>query len=185
MPDRVFFTADSHFFHKLLVQRRGFESVDAMNEALVERWNAVVSKGDRVYHLGDVSLGKPDETAEVLNRLNGQVYLVRGNHDVAAENGKCRRRFVWVKDIHHLDIDGQKIMLCHYAMRTWRNAYRGSWMLHGHSHGSLPEYDKSRSFDVGVDCWGLAPVSFEQVAEKMATKGFEPVDHHGAEPDGE
>ena len=160
-------------------RHRGFASVEDMNEVLIERWNMVVKPGDRVYHLGDFSLGRPDETVDVLKRLNGQIYLVRGNHDSTVENGKCRKYFVWQKDLFYLDVDGQKIMLCHYAMRTWRNAFRGTWMLYGHSHGSLPESDTSCSFDVGVDCWGLAPVSYEQVAEKMATKNFVPVDHHG------
>src|SRR5687767_6574594 len=89
----IFYTADSHWFHKLMVTRRGFSSVEEMNERLIENWNAVVKKGDRVYHLGDVSLGKPEPTAEILGRLNGTIYLVRGNHDSAAENGKCRKRF--------------------------------------------------------------------------------------------
>jgi calcineurin-like phosphoesterase family protein len=182
MAEQVFFTADTHFFHRLATKLRNFASIEEMNETLVERWNSVVSCGDRVYHLGDVSLGKPEETADLLARLNGQIYLVRGNHDSTAENGKCKGRFVWQKDLFYLDIGGQKIMLCHYAMRTWRNAYRGTWMLYGHSHGSLPESETSRSFDVGVDPWNLTPISFEQVAEKMATKSFVPIDHHGIAP---
>jgi calcineurin-like phosphoesterase family protein len=48
----------------------------------------------------------------------------------------------------------------------------------GHSHGTLPDLETSRSFDVGVDCWDFYPVSYEEVAAKMASKGFEPVDGH-------
>jgi calcineurin-like phosphoesterase family protein len=176
--DNIFYTADTHFGHPLLQRKRGFATVEEMDESLIENWNSVVGKADRVYHLGDVSLAKPERTAEILKRLNGQIFLIKGNHDTAAENGQCRSRFIWQKDLFYLDVGGQKIMLCHYAMRTWRSAYKGSWMLYGHSHGNLAESDFSRSFDVGVDCWNLTPVSHEEVAAKMATKSFVPVDHH-------
>jgi calcineurin-like phosphoesterase family protein len=83
MPTNLFFTTNTHFYHRRLAEMRGFADITAMNEALVEMRNAVVAKNDRVYHLGDVSLGKPDETAELLARLNGVIYLVKGNQVVA------------------------------------------------------------------------------------------------------
>lgn len=158
--------------------RKNFASIEQHNETLIERWNARVQPGDRVYHLGDFALGQASAAAEIGRRLNGQIYLIRGNHEAVAEHRLCRERFVWVKDYHSLRVGEQKIYLCHYAFRTWNCMHHGSWMLHGHSHGSLPELDH-RSFDVGVDCWYFAPVSFEQVAAKMATKTFVAVDHHG------
>lgn len=27
--------------------------------------------------------------------------------------------------------------MSHYAMRVWNQSHKGSWMLHGHSHGTL------------------------------------------------
>jgi calcineurin-like phosphoesterase family protein len=179
MTSSLFFTSDTHFFHSLAARLRGFSAVEKMNSHLVEQWNSRVKKGDRVYHLGDVSLGTPEETADLLKSLNGQIFLVKGNHDDAATNGKCRSRFVWIKDAEYLKVQRQKIYLHHYACRTWRSSHNGSWHLYGHSHGNLPELDNARCFDVGVDCWGLAPVSFEEVAEKMKGKGFTPVDYHG------
>jgi calcineurin-like phosphoesterase family protein len=41
--------------------------------------------------------------------------------------------------------------------------------LYGHSHGELPEND-SLSFDVGVDCNNYAPVSLDEVNERMEKK---------------
>ena len=69
-------------------------------------------------------------------------------------------------------------MLSHYAHRVWEGSHKSTWMLYGHSHGSLPEIESSLSFDVGVDCWNYFPISFEQVLEKMATKNHKPIDHH-------
>jgi calcineurin-like phosphoesterase family protein len=181
MNNDVFFTSDTHFNHAKCCElfRAGrFSSLDEMNETMIERWNSRVKKGDRVYHLGDVALGRPEAAAEILSRLSGQVFLIRGNHETVAEHQLCRDRFVWIKDYFGLKVGEQKIYLCHYAFRTWNGAHKGCWHLYGHSHGTLPELETSRAFDAGVDCWDFYPVSFDEVAAKMATKLFEPVDHH-------
>ncbi len=172
MASRVWFTSDHHFFHERLAKCRDFDTVDQMNAELVYRWNNCVRPGDRVYHLGDVSLGTHQETAELLPRLRGEIYLVRGNHEDAVTHPECRESFVWIKDLHYMSVrpGERKVMLCHYPMVTWRSSHHGSWHLHGHCHGKLPDAPYSLRLDVGVDCWGLAPVSFEQIAERMALK---------------
>lgn len=181
MSDNVFFTADTHFNHAKccdLFRKGRFSSLEEMNESIIERWNSRVTKGDRVYHLGDVALGGASEARKILDRLNGQIFLIRGNHERVAEHKLCMSRFVWIKDYFGLKFGDQKIYLCHYAFRTWNCAHHGSWNLHGHSHGTLLELPNARQCDVGVDCWDFYPVSFEEVAAKMATKVFEAVDHH-------
>jgi calcineurin-like phosphoesterase family protein len=182
MSSNVWFTADTHFNHRriLEINRPQFASVEEMNETMVERWNERVKKDDRVYHLGDVALGRPEDAVGILSRLNGQIFLIRGNHEKVAEHKLCVGRFIWVKDLFGLKVGEQKIYLCHYAFRTWNQMHHGSWHLHGHSHGTLEDLETSKSFDVGVDCWNFSPISFDEVAAKMATKRFEPIDHHAA-----
>ena len=48
-------------------------------------------------------------------------------------------------------INGQDMVLSHYAFRTWDKAHKGTWMLHGHSHGTLPVYENFKQLDVGID----------------------------------
>jgi calcineurin-like phosphoesterase family protein len=167
--------------------RIGAESTRRMDDGLVENWNSVVNPGDIVYHLGDFSLHKNVGEARAWRwRLNGTIRLVRGNHEATAD--QMRNDFDWVKDYCEAKVpdeeaehDGkQHITLCHYAFRTWNHSHHGSWHLYGHSHGSLPDLKDSRSFDVGVDCWGYTPISYERVKEVMATKKFTPIDHHTA-----
>ncbi len=139
-----------------------------MNEALVANWNRVVKPGDIVWVLGDFSLSNdPAIIDNFLDRLNGNKSLVVGNHDSKA----CVSSRKWraVEDLTHIRWNGEKIILCHYAMRVWHKSHHGSWMLHGHSHLTLPELD-TLSFDVGVDGWNFTPVSFEQVKAKMEWK---------------
>ena len=53
----IFFTSDTHFGHggALGLYQRSFPSVVAMNEAIVERWNATVGPDDEVSRHGSTT----------------------------------------------------------------------------------------------------------------------------------
>ena len=152
----VFFTADTHFGdHRTInIQRRPFASVAAMDAALAERWNAVVGRADVVWHLGDVAR-RAGEVATLLARLNGTKHLLRGNND--ADATLAAAGWQSVGDYAELDVEGRRLVLCHYPFRSWNGQHRGAINLHGHSHGRLKPMP--RQFDVGVDVHGFAPVT--------------------------
>lgn len=151
-----FFTADTHFSdHRTInIQRRPFASVAEMDALLVKRWNATVSAGDEVWHLGDVARRAADVPA-LLDQLNGTKHLVRGNNDPAATLAAAG--WVSVADYVELEEEGRKLVLCHYPFRSWNGQSRGAINLHGHSHGRLKPMP--RQFDVGVDARDFAPVT--------------------------
>lgn len=171
--NRVFFSSDHHFGHAAQATRRGFATLEEHDNFLVARWNATVDRGDTVYHLGDFAW---HDAAGYRARLNGQVHLVRGNHDRLKAGDE--KLFASVSDYKKVKVGDQKIYLLHYAMRVWNASHHGSWHLYGHSHGNLPDDPHARSLDVGVDPWEFYPVSYEQVAARMALKQWKPVDHH-------
>ena len=76
-------TADLHLGHVNIIEYcdRPFSDVDSMNEAIVERWNQTVAAEDRVLVLGDVAMGRIDDTLKIARRLNGVKVLLTGNHD--------------------------------------------------------------------------------------------------------
>ena len=79
-----YYIADCHFYHRNLLtemDNRDFKSVEQMNEVMIEKWNKKVHARDEVVILGDLSLGNGKETNEILCRLKGRLYLIRGNHD--------------------------------------------------------------------------------------------------------
>ena len=47
----IYFTSDLHFNHRraFIYGARGFSSIEEMNEALVQRWNSIVTEEDEVY----------------------------------------------------------------------------------------------------------------------------------------
>lgn len=156
----TFFTADTHFGdHRTInIARRPFADVATMDAALIERWNAVVSAADEVWHLGDVARRSGD-VAALLARLNGTKHLLRGNNDPDATAAALG--WASVADYRELALDGHRLILCHYPLRSWNGQGRGAIDLHGHSHGRLKPMP--RQFDVGVDPRGFAPVTLAQL----------------------
>jgi calcineurin-like phosphoesterase family protein len=167
-----------------------------MDAGIVKNWNEVVGKNDKTYLLGDVSFyHKDNKGLNLLNQLNGEIFLVRGNHDYTKSIEEYGSRFTWIKDYYELTVmdeslkyrtesgklrgGKQKIILSHFPFLVWNHGHNGAWNLHGHSHGSLPDDPNALRIDVGVDCHDCYPVSYEAVKKLMSVKTWKPVDHHG------
>ena len=158
----VWFTADTHFGHAgaLALYRRPFTSVAEMNAAMIALWNDTVGANDDVWHLGDLALRtSAQEAAELLCRLNGRKHLITGNNDpphIAALAG-----WASMQAYAEITVDGRRLVLCHYAFRTWNGMAKGVLNLHGHSHGRLKPLP--RQTDVGVDAWDFRPIAVGQM----------------------
>ncbi|WP_341323496.1 metallophosphoesterase [Solibacillus sp. FSL H8-0523] len=148
----IFFTADQHFFHKnvLTFEQRPFATVEEMNEALIQAWNRVVGYLDTVYVIGDFVFHKYANWVEILERLRGQIVLIRGNHD----DNKVVKRLVnegYFYDYHdvgvYLKVDGHQLWLSHYPMEIGLRPKK--WSIHGHIHSVPSTWDNQ--INVGVD----------------------------------
>jgi len=184
------FTADTHFLHANIIKMgdgRPFADLEEMTEALISNWNSVVKKGDVVYHDGDFALTYKKTCGpivdKILSRLNGQKFLITGNHD--RKEVTQSKHWVNVMPYHEIKVDlggkhKQRIVMSHYAMRVWNQNHRGSWMLHGHSHGNLDDIG-GKTLDVGVDPMGYFPISIEELKEMMDRRPMKlGSDHHQA-----
>ena len=162
LPMTIFFTSDTHFgdMRVLRFDHRPFPSIDAHDEALVERWNAIVTRHDIVWHLGDFALGpEPARVDALLGGLNGEKHLVAGNNDDDAT--LALTGWASVGYYAELMVDRRMLVLCHYAFRTWNGMGRGAINLHGHSHGKLTPIP--RQYDVGVDAQAFRPVTLADI----------------------
>jgi calcineurin-like phosphoesterase family protein len=168
----IWFTADTHFGHAKIIQycNRPFENVDEMDGEIIRHWNFLVGEQDDVFHLGDFCFGNP---TKYLSQLRGKIHFVPGSHDDNMR--KKLDNIIFLPELSKIsppslvDEFGNRriIVLCHYAMRSWALSHYASWHLYGHHHGRIEPH--GLSFDVGVDCWSFAPVSLDEVADKMAT----------------
>lgn len=177
-PKHIFFTSDTHFGHANIIRlcNRPFKDVEDMTEELIKRWNSVVSEGDTVFHLGDFAFGGSTLWNSVVSRLNGQIYLIYGNHDRKNLRAGYLNKFVDVLPQMQIEVEGRSVYLNHYPFLcyggSWRNEKDAVWQLFGHVHsgptssgldcdrlGNLFPYQ----YDVGVDNNNYTPVSWEQV----------------------
>lgn len=194
----IFFTSDTHFGHANILkpdyENRPFASIEDMDEGLIARWNARVKTGDMIYHLGDFAFAKGTRIKELLDRLNGRKVFLVGNHDKELlkvfrnlYKHTMPRDVFTVEQYFEIKVGSQHIVLFHYPILSWNRRHHGSWHLHGHSHGNIPDDMNTRRIDVGVDSVGkyigphfdYAPMSLEEVATVMAARtGGAQVDHH-------
>ena len=173
----IWFTSDHHFGHGNIVKYCGRPwattkgpDIFGMNTAMISRWNGRVQPGDTVYHLGDFAWGQ-GTMLEVVKELNGEIHLIRGNHD--KRMGKhVERHFHWVGDYKEINVEDeemdtrQKIVLFHYPIESWNARHHGSWHLHGHVHGTKHVRKVNKvpgRLDVGVDAHDFYPISYDEV----------------------
>lgn len=175
----TWFTADLHVGHANIIAYSGrpFTDVEAMNEALVARWNEVVEPHDTVWVLGDVALGRIDEALPLVGSLHGRKLLVAGNHDRcwAGHGGRAtgwteRYLAAGFAEVHQGQIDlavgDHHVVACHFPYRgdshdhdryvEQRPIDTGVWLLHGHVHERWRQ--RGRMINVGTDAWDCRPV---------------------------
>ena len=155
----VFFTSDTHFWHTNILKycNRPFKSVEEMNETLILNWNKTVPENGTVFHLGDFCFCGPTKAKEILNQLNGQIILVKGNHDYDS----TLKLFDEVYPQLHINIENKSIYLNHFPFASFPD---NCFQLFGHIHSNSGIYSKNQ-YDVGVDNNNYKPVSWKQIEE--------------------
>jgi len=152
-----------------------------MNNEMIHKWNSVVSKKDEIYILGDFMYkGKAKEANEILSRLNGKKYLIKGNHEKYLDDKEFNYdAFEWVKDYYVLKAEDLQIVLFHYPILSWYNFHHDSIHLYGHVHNSgilNPEFGETlkilgtRAINVGVDVNDFYPVSIKEIKQRVSSK---------------
>lgn len=138
---KFFYIADWHYDHAncIAFDNRPFKNAKEMNEQLIERWNNVVSNDDIVYILGDMFWCKPKDATYVLDKLNGQKILIKGNHD-RCNDRDFANRFAMITSYLEIKDNDRNVVLCHYPITCFKNHFYGWYHLYGHVHTSF-EYN--------------------------------------------
>ena len=141
------YIADMHFDDDIvnkLMDKRGCETVDEMNEYMISQWNSVVQKRDEVVILGDFIMSKDVKRAkEIILRLHGKKFMVLGNHDhVLRKTAFDRTLFQKMSDYMELHDNNRRVICSHYPIMCYNRQYdlvngkAHSYMLHGHIHAT-------------------------------------------------
>lgn len=162
---KVFFIADTHFTDESIFnyENRPFSNVAEMDEEIIKRWNDTVAPGDLVYVLGD--FGAVGHEREILSRLKGVKYLVKGNHDTKSNQDYRQYGFEEVYD-HTIILDSFWI-LSHDPLYVNSNMPYANLFGHVHNSPIIKDYS-SQHFCVCVERTGYAPISFDEIKKRIA-----------------
>lgn len=179
-PSLVFFTSDTHFNHEKIISfcDRPFESAEDMNEVLINNWNSVIPEDGYVFHLGDFAWGH--HIKNIIYELNGNIILIKGNHDEQNLKKGMYKYFYEIYDQLHLQIGNTSLYLNHYPFLTYGGIYKEKnpvIQCFGHIHMSKYKnkgLDTNRydfllpsQYDVGVDLNDFKPISFYDLKKKV------------------
>ena len=182
----IWITSDTHFGHnrEFLYGPRGFNSIQEHDEAIIANWNAVVAPEDTVYHLGDVMLGDNEHGMNCLQRLNGNIIIIPGNHDTDSRIALYKT----LPNVKVLSTEIEELKLAAAATLKYRkyNFYlshhptmtsnldadphlRANLInLYGHTHQQRHFYeDRPYMFHVGLDSNNNTPVLLDDAIKIM------------------
>lgn len=172
-----FFISDTHWGHANILTftgldgkliRPGFSSVEEMDQTIIDNWNRVVGKEDRVFHGGDVTFTNQD-LHRIMPQLNGKKILILGNHDKL----KIPEYLKYFSDIRGSKFFGHvepRFVLTHYPIHSYSNYPKYIFNVHGHIHEkeilAVP-YGQQKWFNISVERLNYTPISMDDLLGKL------------------
>ena len=172
----VFLVSDTHFGHAGVcrftqadgvTKLRPWTDPAEMDEAMVKAWNERVRPNDKVYHLGDVVINR--KALPILDRLNGDKVLIRGNHDIF-QDADYNKYFRSLRGVHVMN----GMILSHIPIHE-ESLGRFGVNIHGHLHAN--RVMKDGVIDTRYHCVcveqtpDFAPILFEDVLKRITEEG--------------
>lgn len=175
----IWITSDSHFGHSkpFLYGPRDFKNIEEHDEAIIQNWNSLVKPDDIVYHLGDVMLNDDEHGLKCLQRLNGHIHLIRGNHDT--DNRLLKYAKCWnVESVGNwatvIKSGKQSIYLSHYPTITSNydidkplKARVINMCGHSHTKDPFADWDKGLIFHCELDTNNCKPWNLEDILKAI------------------
>ena len=173
---KKYIISDTHFNHKNIIDycNRPFKDMDEMNNTIIDNWNNTVKEDDIVYHLGDFFLGSKFDLKDIVDKLNGTIYLIRGNHDRLTVKSYEDCGIIVLKNAPII-LDDYKIMLSHRPLPDTM-IKDGYINIHGHIHQNKLEdydntlFDKNKHINVSCDMLNFKPILLEKLLKENDKK---------------
>ena len=179
----IFFISDTHFYHNNVIRlsERPFKDMDEMHNVIIKNWNETIKKTDEIYILGDFSFkGSATEVNDLVKKLHGKKYLIRGNHDRYIDDPDFdHSNFEWIRYYHTFKEHNQRFVLFHYPILEWQGIHHGAIHLYGHVHNNEThleaevDFEKilgTRAVNVSAEVLNYRPISIYEVLELVRTR---------------
>lgn len=201
---RIWFVSDLHFMHAkpFILGPRGYGTLTEAIQDLKQKWTQYISPEDIVFNLGDLIVGAGDKTTDAMYEMLAlpcaHHYFISGNHNAGVQEFYDKalkdlgfnddvevypltlpgHNFTYLGDYAEVQIDRQRVVLCHYPIASWNGVGKGAFHLHGHCHRNLKDDPMIKRIDVGWD-WQKRPVEWNEIVREMSGRKGKAVDHHG------
>ena len=163
--------SDLHLDHDNIIEycHRPFETVDEMNETLVNNWNSTIDPADEVLFGGDLTIRSSAAVVlDWIETLNGEMVFLIGNHDTTIFEQLDSVSFVDHYSFTYRDIP---FTVVHDPADGPGNPT--GWVLHGHHHNNWPErfpfidHDNQR-VNFSVELINFRPLALDRLVEYIA-----------------
>lgn len=174
------FTSDQHINDKNILQYQ-YDRTEIFGKTnktiiqnLIKSQNCQVEPDHIVYMLGDFIVAENfNEFIKILNKLNGKIHLLLGNHDTLLKNIKVNlpNKLVIYNDILPLTLNnGYEIYMFHYPLLEQPNYYNSNtYHLYGHTHGRRFHPDK-RALEISFNLYEYKLLSENKIIELLNLK---------------
>ena len=178
----IWITSDWHFNHNkdFIYKARGFQSIEEMNQAIIERYNDAVKDNDTVYVLGDCILGELESGLRCIKQLRGNKYLAYGNHctDARMKAFAANHFFKEIQMGYRIKASKITFVATHYPTITANGNDNRVLGLYGHTHQQTNFFSdesgiRTYMYHVGVDSHDCTPVNLEELVAEIKSLGKE------------
>ena len=156
--------SDLHFGHNNIIRYsdRPFDSLEAMNNALIRNYVSVVKENDTVIFGGDIGFMSVNKINDILDQLPGYKIQIVGNHDIDRA-GKVmdlhfdERHLCMVRDIPDTEF---QLLFSHYPLDA---VPPNCVSVHGHIHQHL---GGAHNINICVEHTQYAPLNIKEVEKR-------------------
>lgn len=162
----MYVISDTHFGHYNIIKycNRPFKTVEEMDSYIIEKWNSIIKKNDKVFFLGDFSNYNKQKNIEICNQLNGYKAIILGNHD-------HNKTYKYWNDIGFKEIYKYPIVLNEFMVLSHcpiLNVVNDNTInIHGHIHnktlGTAYQKHINHFINVSVENINYVPVNLDKI----------------------
>jgi len=133
------------------------------NRVLIDKWNEKIKPNDIVYHLGDFCFSSLDTQIKMRNKLNGDITIIKGNHDPSVTRLQKIFKTV-VKEDLIVELEEHRLILSHKPTeKTIKYPLKYYWNIHGHEHIKTGLKVRGHRINVNLIFCDYYPVSEEEI----------------------
>lgn len=171
LTQQFFIISDFHFGHKNIVKYEN--RPDNYAEIIVHNWNQVVKKEDKVLFLGDLALTSKEDAFRWCSQLQGEKYMLLGNHDSGSDTWYKDLGFMVVPSIYKVFKDKyEKYFTVLFTHEPVRDLPHGWYNIHGHIHSKNPQEYKltPRHYNACVEVLNYTPKKLYAILDEVRSR---------------